>query len=263
VSHEDRTRERFAATADRLAALGADRVESTRERIRRFAGPRGDESALDAGTGTGTLALALAPLVRSVVGIDLVPEMLEHARAAAAGLTGVTFVEGDVTALPFPEASFDLVTTARTLHHVSWPDIALSEMTRVTRVGGRLLVVDQIASADPLEGIAHNRIEQLRDPSHVRVLSDQDFRTLFDANDLLLRRSEVERDRLELDRFLDLAACEGDDRAAVYAEVERLLSIGQTAGIELRRTTEGYGITLSIAWYLLERVPPPPPTTAI
>ncbi len=124
-------------------------------------------------------------------------------------------------------------------------------------------MIDQIASADPLEAIAHNRLEHLRDPVHVRILSDQDFRLIFDANDLVLRRSEVERERIELDRYLDLAACEGDARAEVYAEVERLLSFGQSAGIELRRTAEGYGLTLSIAWYLLEKVPPPSPTTAI
>ncbi len=261
MSHEEETRARFAATADRLAAHGARRVEGMRDRIRRFLAPRGDERALDAGTGTGTLALALAPLVRSVVGLDLVPEMLERARAAE-GAAAVQFVEGDLAALPFPDESFDLVGTARTLHHVPWPDIAISELSRVTRFGGRLLVIDQLASADPLEAIAQNRIEHLRDPSHVRVLSDQDFRALFDTNDLVLRRSEVERERIALDGFLDLAACEGAERGAVYAEVERLLSLGQTAGLELRRTDEGSGLTLSVAWYLLERVLPPRPTTA-
>ena len=75
-------------------------------------------------------------------------------------------------------------------------------------------------------------------------------------------RSEVERERIALDGFLDLAACEGAERGAVYAEVERLLSLGQTAGLELRRTDEGYGLTLSVGWYLLERVLPPRPTTA-
>jgi len=263
VSHEEDTRARFAATADRLAACGAARIADMRERLRRFAVPRGDELALDAGTGTGTLALALAPLVRSVIGLDLVPEMLDHARRAAEGIEALSFVEGDVAALPFDDRSFDLVASARTLHHVQWPDIAVAEMTRVTRLGGRLVVIDQIASADPLEAIALNRLEHLRDPVHVRILSDQDFRLIFDANDLVLRRSEVERERIELDRYLDLAACEGDARAEVYAEVERLLSFGQSAGIELRRTAEGYGLTLSIAWYLLEKVPPPSPTTAI
>ena len=262
MTHQDLTHARFAATADRLAALGGERLEHMRDQLRRFAEPRGDERALDVGTGTGTLALALAPLVREVVGLDLVPEMLAHARRGAEGVPNVTFVEGDVAELPFESESFDLVTSSRTIHHVQWPEVAVAGLTRVARTGGRLLVVDQIASADPLEALAHNRLERLRDPAHVRVLADGDFRALFEGNGLVLRRFEVEREDVELDRFLDLAGCEGGGRAAVYAEVERLLAIGQTAGIRLRRTDAGFGLTLSVAWYLLEKTPVPRPTTA-
>jgi SAM-dependent methyltransferase len=262
VTHEDLTRARFAATADRLAALGSERIEPLRDELRRFVAPRGDERALDVGTGTGPLALALAPLVGEVVALDLVPEMLEHARRGTEGVPNVTFVEGDVAHLPFEAESFDLVASSRTLHHVAWPEVAIAEMTRVARTGGRLLVVDQIASADPLDALAHNRLERLRDPSHVRVLPDGDFRALFEANGLVLRRFEVNREDVELDRFLDLAGCEGEARAAVVCEVERLLSLGSKAGIGLRRAGAGYGLTLSIGWYLLEKVPPPAPTTA-
>ncbi len=262
MSHEDLTQARFAATAGKMAAVGGERIERMRLKIRQFASPRGDETALDVGTGTGPLAIALAPLVREVVGVDLVPEMLAHAREAAEGIENVSFVEGDIAHLPFPDESFDLVTTSRTIHHLQWPDIAVSEMVRTIRLRGRFLVIDQIASADPLEALAHNRIEHLRDPSHVRVLSDQDFRSIFDANNLVLQRFESEPDTFELDRFLDLAACQGDARAAVYAEVESLISNDQTAGIALRRTAEGYGLTLTIGWYLLEKVPPARLTTA-
>lgn len=262
MSHEDLTQARFAATAGKLAAVGGERIEEMHAKLRSFASPRGDEAALDVGTGTGPLAIALAPLVREVVGVDVVPEMLAHAREAATGVENVSFVESDIAKLPFEDASFDLVTTSRTIHHLQWPDIAIPEMVRVTRLRGRLLVIDQIASADPLEALAHNRIERLRDPSHVRVLSDGDFRGIFDANNLVLLRFEVDIERFELDWFLDLAGCEGAARAGVYAEVEQLISNDQTAGIELRRTDEGYGLTLSIAWYLLEKAEPARLTTA-
>jgi SAM-dependent methyltransferase len=228
--------------------------------------------------------------VLEVVGLDPVPELLEEARRVSETVSdtvsetvsdtvsetvsdtvsetvsetpsNVTFVLGDVARLPFEAERFDLVVTSRMIHHVQWPDVAIAELTRVTRTRGRLLVVDQLASADPLEALAHNRLERLRDPAHVRVLSDQDFRLHFDANGLVLRRFEVDREDVELDRFLDIAGCVGADRAAVYAEVERLLTSGQTAGIALRRSDKGYALTLTVGWYLLEKVPPPPPTTA-
>lgn len=262
MSHEDITQARFAATADKLAEHGATRIEGMRERLQRFLDLRGDETALDVGTGTGTLALALAPLVREVVGIDVVPAMLERARHAAEGVPNLTLVEGDVLRLPFAAESYDLVASSRTIHHVRWPETAVSEMARVCRTRGHLLVVDQLAAVDPLDALAHNRIEHLRDPSHVRVLSDQDFRSLFDANDLVLRRFEVERDELELDHYLELAGCDDSTRAAIYAEVERLLSIGQDAGIGLRHSPGGYGITLTIGWYLLAKVPRARATTS-
>src|SRR5262249_19593383 len=82
----------------------------------------------------------------------------------------------------------------------------------VTRPGGTLLVVDQIASVDPLEAVALNAFERARDPSTTRVLSDQDLRGLFDSNGLVLRHEEFVHERRELEPYLDLAGCEGPER---------------------------------------------------
>src|ERR671931_228910 len=102
----DEVRARFGATADRVAEHAERQVQTVREQLQSFVSPNGDERALDVGTGAGTLALALAPLVREVIGVDVVPELLEHARANAPA--NVTFLEGDATALPFESGEFDL-----------------------------------------------------------------------------------------------------------------------------------------------------------
>jgi ubiquinone/menaquinone biosynthesis C-methylase UbiE len=212
-SNADEVRARFGATAERVAQHAQDQVELVRQQLRSFVIPRGDERAVDVGTGAGTLAVALAPLVREVVGVDIVAELLERARANAP--ENVTFVEGDATSLPFDAGSFDLTCTRRTLHHIAWPERVVAELARVTAPGGRVFVDDQIAPVDPLAALELDRFERARDPSHTRTLPDTDFRQLFEANELVLLRTRFQTHRRELDYYLALAGCEGDAAARV------------------------------------------------
>jgi SAM-dependent methyltransferase len=148
-----------------------------------------------------------------VVGIDLVPELLEHARVHAGDrYPNVQFVEGDVAHLDVETGAFDLVCERAVLHHVPWPEVVLAEMTRATRPGGRLLVIDQLAPIDPPTAFELDRFERARDPSHSRLLSDGDLRALFEMNSLMLIRSRVDTHDRALDPYLDLAGCEGDAR---------------------------------------------------
>jgi ubiquinone/menaquinone biosynthesis C-methylase UbiE len=233
VSEPEVLRERFAATAERLAELEQNRRPQLTERVRRFLEPRGDERVLDAGTGTGALAFALAPHVAEVVAVDLVPELLAEARKQANEFPNVTLVEGDITQLPPDLGDFDIAGSLRTLHHVRRPELAVAELTRVTRPCGRLLVVDQVAPLDPLAALELDRFERARDPTHARTLSDPDFRHFFEANDLRLLRADFENQRRELEPYLDLAGCEGEAR-----EAARGLAPGEV-----------YPVT--IGWYLV------------
>jgi SAM-dependent methyltransferase len=230
----DATQARFGKTAERIAEHQDARAAELEPRIVRFVAPTGEERALDSGTGTGALAFALAPHVREVVGVDIVPELLEQARKRAGEVPNVTFVEGDATALPFGYGEFDLTGTLRTLHHLARPELALAELTRVTRAGGRVLVIDQIAPVDPAVAAELNRFEQARDPTHTRTLADVDLRGLFESNGLVLLRAEYEREPRELDPYLDLAGCEGEAR-------------------ERAKTLAPSGYTADLGWYLLEK----------
>ena len=235
MTNVDDVRARFAATAERVAEHSLAQVDGVREELRELFVPAGDERAVDVGTGAGTLARALAPLVGEVVGVDVVPELLERARAQATA--NVTFVEGDATKLPFPAAEFDLVCCRRTLHHIARPERAVAELARVTASGGRVFVDDQIAPVDPLAALELDRFERARDPSHTRTLPDIDFRHLFAANGLVLLQTRFQTHRRELDYYLDLAGCEGEAR-----EHARSLSPGGP---------EAY--VAESAWYLLRR----------
>jgi SAM-dependent methyltransferase len=196
--------------AERHAALQDARAAELAERVQRFVQPAGDERVLDVGTGVGALALALAPFVREVVAVDVSPERLQLARQRAPA--NVSFVEADARRLPFERAAFDLAATMRTLHHVARPEYVVAELARVTRPGGHLLVVDQLAPVDPLVAIELDRFERTRDPSHARLLPDIDLRHLFEANGLVLLRARVDEESRDLESYLDLAGCEGDAR---------------------------------------------------
>jgi ubiquinone/menaquinone biosynthesis C-methylase UbiE len=215
MTNLDDVRARFGATAARYAEHAAQQVADVREELRSLVNFVGDERAVDVGTGAGTLALALAPLVREVVGVDIVPELLQAARVNAP--PNATFVEGDITSLPFDSFSFAVACTRRTLHHVSRPELVVAELARVTRRGGTVLVEDQVAPVDPLAAIELDRFERLRDPSHTRTLPDIDLRHLFEANNLVLVRSRFRREQRALDRYLDLAGCTGEAREQVRA----------------------------------------------
>lgn len=231
---QDATRERFGKTADRIAALQDARAAELEAKVVHFVAPGGEERALDSGSGAGALAFALALHVREVVAVDLVPELLEQGRKRGERFPNVSFVEGDATKLPFDAGSFDLAGSLRTLHHIARPELAVAELARVTRRAGRVLVVDQIASVDPLVAAELNAFERARDPSHSRALADIDLRHLFEANELVLVRAEYEQEPRDLGPYLDLAGCEGEARK----RAESLAPPNYTA---------------DLGWYLLEK----------
>jgi SAM-dependent methyltransferase len=103
---------------------------------------------LDVGCGPGHLAIRLAREADlRVTGLDLDPRMIERARgqarrAMAGGQQLPDFIVGDATALPFPDAAFDLVVSTLSMHHWAEPAQGLAEVGRVLRPGGRALVWD-------------------------------------------------------------------------------------------------------------------------
>jgi ubiquinone/menaquinone biosynthesis C-methylase UbiE len=108
--------------------------------------PQPGETAVDVGSGTGGGVCALAELVGQggrAVGVEPNSRLRElaEARAAAAG-SSATFVDGEALHLPFGDASVDVVRSERVLQHLDQPDLAVQEMARILRPGGRLVIID-------------------------------------------------------------------------------------------------------------------------
>ena len=97
------------------------------------------ERVLDVAAGTGTSSKALARAGATVVALDFSPGMVAEGRKRHPDLE---FIVGDAEALPFPPASFDAVTISFGLRNVSNPQVALGEMYRVLKPGGRIVICE-------------------------------------------------------------------------------------------------------------------------
>jgi ubiquinone/menaquinone biosynthesis C-methylase UbiE len=195
-------------------AMQEGRADALRSRVQQLLAPfDGTERALDSGCGAGALAFALAPFVESVVGVDLSERLIAAGRELAPA--NCELLVGDATALPFEYGSFDIAGCMRVLHHARRPELVVSELARVTRPGGRILVVDQLGHVDPVLSAEADRFERARDSSHTRLLPDQDIRFFLDANDLEVLTNEITHERRDLEQYLDLVGLEGEERRRV------------------------------------------------
>lgn len=215
----DRVRAQFTRQADAYIRTRQASDEAGLRGLAALSGAKPGDRALDVACGPGFLATALASRCASVVGLDATDAFLERARAEAArrGLANLSFRAGDAERLPFPDASFDVVTCRAAFHHFARPERVLAEMSRVLAPSGRLLVADIVASEDPAQAAYQNRIERLCDPSHARALSASELERLFAAAGLEIEagpRSTLDYDVAE---WLDHG---GPDEAATRQILE-------------------------------------------
>ena len=162
-------REQFSQHADYYAQSSAHAKGDTLDVILDFAEPKGTEQTLDVATGTGFTAFAFAPKVAHVVATDLTPEMIAKAAELAnkQAIKNIAFSVAAAEALPFTDASLDLVTCRIAPHHFQDVPKFLSEVRRVLRTSGLFCLVDSVSPEPEKLRAWQNRVEALRDNSHV------------------------------------------------------------------------------------------------
>ena len=174
-----------------------------------MAAPEPGDLVLDVATGTGNTALALAPLVRRVIGLDVASAMLDQARARAQAenVENIEFVSGPAEDLPFPDAQFSLVVSRHAPHHFHGLDKFLREVRRVLKPGGRFVVADQISvSAQIADWV--DRWERTRDPSHFRQRTVAEWREMAAAAGFSWIRDQSVPYELPFDWWVKQAGCD-------------------------------------------------------
>ncbi|MEW6364946.1 MAG: methyltransferase domain-containing protein [Acidobacteriota bacterium] len=137
------SKEYFAAVAGRWDQIrGGYYDETIRDEAVAEARVSSKDVVADVGTGTGFMIAGLAPLAAKVFGFDESPEMLAIARKNLAAFRNVQLLEAPGQHLPVEDTSFDAVLASMYLHHAPEPPIAIAEMARVLKPGGRLVIVD-------------------------------------------------------------------------------------------------------------------------
>jgi SAM-dependent methyltransferase len=166
-------------------------------------------TALDVATGGGHVARRLREAGLDVVTVDPAPGMQADVLSTAEHL-------------PFADGSFDVVVSRIAPHH--FPDIraAVSEMARVSR--DLVLVVDNLYRGEAVE-----EAERLRDPTHVRTYSEEEWRELFEQAGLGVEAVELLETKIDVEAWLARSGCEGEEAERVRALLADRIHKGRLA----------------------------------
>jgi ubiquinone/menaquinone biosynthesis C-methylase UbiE len=191
-----------------------------------------DAVALDIATGTGEFARALAPHIRSVIGLDATDAMMEQGRkfVAQAGIENITFQKGVVQELPFEDESFDIVSSRYAFHHFADAKPVISEMARVCKQGGHVIIVD-IVVPDASTAAEYQYYEWLCDPSHTRCLESAEFAAYFRLFGLQVVSARNRNLAEELDEWMDFSLTEKKRREEIVNAVKAELAGGAKTGL--------------------------------
>jgi SAM-dependent methyltransferase len=164
------------------------------------------DTALDVATGGGHVARRLREAGFSVVTCDPAPGMRPDVICRAEDI-------------PFAEGSFDVVVSRVAPHHFADVAQAMGEMARVSR--NLVLIADNLYLGEQLE-----EAERLRDPTHVRCYSEEQWRALFERAGLTVEAVEVEEKRIEVEPWLERAGCVGEEAQRVRGLLADRLQVG-------------------------------------
>ncbi|MBX9974847.1 class I SAM-dependent methyltransferase [Cytobacillus firmus] len=188
--------------------------------------PQKDWVVLDIATGGGHVAKSLAPFVSHVFAADLTKEMLANTARHLESFKNIWYVLADAESLPFLDKYFDAVTCRIAPHHFPHSEKFISEAGRVLKAGGHFLMIDNVSPEEKVLAGFMNTVEKLRDDSHYRCLSTEEWRKLFAASGLHEMNSKSRKKKFEFPSWVRRTA-ESDEQ--IKAVEDYILQADQAA----------------------------------
>ena len=236
AKHKEKIIEQFSLQAVPFAKVSGH-LDSM-EVIASLGGISALDNVLDVACGPGILATYIAKKAAHVTGCDITVAMIETARKRQSenGQTNLVWIQGEAESLPFPDGTFSCVITRYSFHHIREPEKVMNEMIRVCKPGGRILVADVSMPDNKAE--AYDRLELIRDPSHVHALTEKEFCRLFARKDIKgVRRSSYGVD-IELETQIAASFPAPGGQAIIRRMITEDIGI-DAIGINSRRQSDG------------------------
>lgn len=222
MGNQDQVKQNFGPRAANYQNSSVHGNPADLERMIRLIRPSLEDSGLDVATGGGHTAIQLAPLVKQVTAIDITKEMLAQAEKSAQEkrLDNIEFRIEDVHNMNFADHSFDIVVSRFAVHHFAEVHKALREMCRVLKPGGKLYILDcSVVDGDESEYV-YNKIEQLRDNSHVCSYSPREWKEMLSHLPLEVRQIDFFADQYVLPDWFDRMETPDHKRQEILAVLD-------------------------------------------
>lgn len=253
---KERIRRKFNRISAPYARFALQRLRHETEREVEFIHPRPNDRVLDVACGPGTLALALAPHVRAVYGLDIAERMIARARLFARRRPSekLHFLLGDAERIPFPAGWFDLVTCGYSFAHFPAPGRTLAEMARVVKQDGRLAIIEVLAPDNSRQHEQMRTLEELRDGFRTYTLTLADFCHLFDRSGVRLVDCRIRKRARWFRDWARLGSLTADSRA--YRRAWQILTESfreDTTGLQPRRVGNDIRFYHTSATFILEK----------
>ncbi len=185
--------------------------------------PKKHEIALDVATGAGHTAFELAKYVDMVIAIDITQDMLLQAQSILKErkFSNVELKNMDASHLDFPDEYFDIITCRFAFHHFNNLDVAIKEIYRVLKPGGRFYILDCSVIDDEAVSII-NEMEMLRDDSHVHSYSPKQWQNILNKYTFSIVQLKLLKSRYHIPDWFDRMGTPIKNREKVFGLLEKL-----------------------------------------